>query len=412
MYKSIFAFLLVVLFQSGLMAQEDSTNILFIGNSITYFNQMPQTVKAIAEQKGHPTNVTMHAPGGTGFIHHVENPTVYNYIKQGNWDFVILQPGSSESAGVSQTKEQTLVRAKILNDSIAKYNPCAKVLYYQISNGVWGNTPENITTYNEVMDNIKTNVEFWADETSSAFAPAGEAMRAAWNNDSNTLLWGSTGDIHPNQKGSYLIACTIFASIFQEPSFGADVIVPTMTTTERDYYQNLADEKVLNHFADWRINTYHQHADFSYQMTDNGVQFTNLSANSSAYHWDFGDGTTSTEEHPLHLYPENGNYQVVLTTSNGDCEEKVMKDITYTLSVSEVEAVKISVYPNPFINKIWLEGKEMDISELMIYNAVGQVLKTNLTQLDDNKFQLDTTDFSKGVYYLKFNETVYKLIKE
>lgn len=57
----------------------------------------------------------------------------------------------------------------------------------------------------------------------------------------------------------------------------------------------------------------------------NTVQFNNLSdycKNDLTYLWDFGDGTTSTEENPLHVFPDNGfseSYSVTLTvTSIGD----------------------------------------------------------------------------------------------
>lgn len=409
MYKTFFTFLLCLL-HLGLSAQE-TTNILFIGNSLTYYNDMPQMVKQIAEDKGHPTQVTMYAPGGTGFIHHVENPTVYNHIREGEWDFVILQPGSSESGGTSQTKEQTLARAKILNDSIAKYNPCAKVLYYEISNGVWGNSQQNISTYNSVMDNIRSNVEFWADHTSSAYVPAGEAMRTAWNNDPNTLLWGSTGDIHPNSRGSYLIACTFYASIFQEASLGNTILANELTSDEASYYQQLADEKVLNHLSDWRINIYHQHADFSYTMNGNSVQFNNQSVNSNTYFWDFGDGTTSTEQNPTHEYNQEGSYQVTLTSYNNQgCEEKVTKQIAYTLAVIDQDLPTVSVYPNPFLDKIMIKG--VDIKDVNFYNTLGQVIKVEVSKVKDDLYQIRTEHLSNGVYFLKLNESVYKLIKE
>ncbi|MFY1621488.1 PQQ-dependent sugar dehydrogenase [Micromonospora sp. WMMD736] len=41
--------------------------------------------------------------------------------------------------------------------------------------------------------------------------------------------------------------------------------------------------------------------------------FTNLT-----YHWDFGDGTTSTDANPVKTYATNGNYDVTLTVSDGD----------------------------------------------------------------------------------------------
>ncbi|MCX6665224.1 MAG: right-handed parallel beta-helix repeat-containing protein [Euryarchaeota archaeon] len=53
---------------------------------------------------------------------------------------------------------------------------------------------------------------------------------------------------------------------------------------------------------------------------DDVIQFTDtsfdLSDNITSWHWDFGDGTNSTEQHPQHSYIENGLYTVTLTVEN------------------------------------------------------------------------------------------------
>lgn len=47
------------------------------------------------------------------------------------------------------------------------------------------------------------------------------------------------------------------------------------------------------------------------------VLFTNVSfGNNMSYSWDFGDGQTSTEQNPLHIYAAPGNYNVYLTVNN------------------------------------------------------------------------------------------------
>jgi PKD repeat protein len=47
------------------------------------------------------------------------------------------------------------------------------------------------------------------------------------------------------------------------------------------------------------------------------VQFTDASTNvPTSWNWDFGDGTTSTEQNPVHTYTENGTYTVTLQACN------------------------------------------------------------------------------------------------
>ena len=40
-----------------------------------------------------------------------------------------------------------------------------------------------------------------------------------------------------------------------------------------------------------------------------------------SYLWDFGDGTTSTEENPTHVFPQDSTYQIRLSAINELCED-------------------------------------------------------------------------------------------
>ena len=71
-------------------------------------------------------------------------------------------------------------------------------------------------------------------------------------------------------------------------------------------------------------------ADFEATIDGGNVQFTNLSTNAVGYNWDFGDGSASTEENPLHIYLAQGVYNVTLTASVGDQSESVTKAIEIT----------------------------------------------------------------------------------
>ena len=403
--------LIVILINIYVVNAQDTTKVLFIGNSITYYNNMPQTFEAIANDKGDATAVTVYAPGGTGFINHVNDANVYNKFRQGVWDFVVLQPGSNESPAYSETKEQTLSRLKILKDSIIKYNPCAKILLYEISYGVWGNTPENLDTYNTTMGLILSNCQYWADSAQVFFAPAGEAIKTTWNNDTTTMLWGSAGDIHPNAKGSYIIACSFYATIFQKPSLGTTV-TSSLLQSEASSYQQLVDTTVLNHFSDWRINTYNQFTDFNFAINQQNVDFTNLSQNYDSLLWDFGDGHTSTEINPSNLYSSAGTFNVSLTTYKGICENSIEKTININAAgVSEINQEKINIYPNPFRDKIVIDT-EKKISKINIYSLTGVDL-THIVSIDysDKQIFISTSQLSTGVYFISLNGSVYKITK-
>ncbi len=405
----IFLLLFVLVTSTFILTAQNKTNVLFIGNSITYFNDMPQTFKNIANSKGDSTDVTVYAPGGTGFINHVNDANVYDLFRQGNWDFVILQPGSNESPGYSEPISQTLLRAKTLKDSIQLYNPCAKILFYEISYGVWGNTPDNMNTYNATMDLIRGNMEYLADSTDLSFVPAGEAMRTEWNNNNSTLLWGSAGDIHPNAKGSYIIACSFYSSIFHKPSLGTNVR-NTLSPTVALAYQKLADSIVLNNLSNWRIDTNKTITDFTYSVNLSQVNFINLCSNVDSVKWDFGDGNISDLLNISHTYLQDGLYHVTLTSYKGSCvNTKTVSIEIIFMSVNILRKNNTKLYPNPFKNIIIMEG---DIENTInIYNILGQDF-TSLISIKNTELgiEINTSKLPKGIYVIK-NESFSKVVE-
>ena len=91
------------------------------------------------------------------------------------------------------------------------------------------------------------------------------------------------------------------------------------------------------------------YANFSFEVYKLGVKFDNYTRNASRYEWDFGDGTTSTEKNPEHVYQQAGDYLVKLKVFNGIGENEYSRTIylsedfsmygTFTLNAN-VEGVR------------------------------------------------------------------------
>ena len=54
-----------------------------------------------------------------------------------------------------------------------------------------------------------------------------------------------------------------------------------------------------------------------FSVADKQVAFTALTHNADTYLWDFGDGETSTEKNPVHVYASGGYYTATLTVTGG-----------------------------------------------------------------------------------------------
>jgi len=398
--------ILILLISCYTVLRADTTHVLFVGNSITYFNNMPQTFQNISNSLGDTVVIDQHTPGGTGFVNHVTNNSLYNLVRQGNWDYVVLQPGSNESPGYSYPINETLDRAEILNDSIYKYNPCAKILYYEISYGVWGNTPGDLQTYNNTMDSIRKNLTILADSTQAFFAPVGEAFKTAWNNDQSNMLWGGTGDIHPNVKGSYIAACVFYSSIFQKPSFGT-TILNGFTLAEAEGYQTLADTTVLNHLSDWRINTYTQRSTYTYIVNLDTIYFSNTTQNFDSLLWDFGDGFSSSTITPSHIYLNSNSYTVNLTTYLHGCSITTSKTIYVgALGINENgDKLEVTLYPNPTNNYLNIKINNNKDYLFKVYNSFGKLILTT------NKHKINISQYPSGTYFLEVNNNKYKKFK-
>jgi hypothetical protein len=139
-------------------------------------------------------------------------------------------------------------------------------------------------------------------------------------------------------------------------------------------------------------------ADFSI-LQNNGslvIQFLNNSNNATSYSWDFGDGTTSQETNPSHLYNAGGNYTVTLTATNGDCVDTFVFDVM-NVSTDELSHLSVSVYPNPASQQLTLIAPAQ--SQLIIFDVTGKMVMSILTQQTNTEINLN--DFSAGLYFVK-----------
>ena len=69
--------------------------LLFVGNSHTFFNDMPEMVAERFRKDGYDCEVAMIAHGGWSLSQLVEEPEVQFNIRYGHYDYVMLQDMSN-----------------------------------------------------------------------------------------------------------------------------------------------------------------------------------------------------------------------------------------------------------------------------------------------------------------------------
>ncbi len=105
------------------------------------------------------------------------------------------------------------------------------------------------------------------------------------------------------------------------------------------------------------------------------VHFTNQSINATAYAWSFGDGNTSSEFSPTHIYRKTNVYEVCLVAMSAEgCRDTICKPV----DVEIVPYVDITTgfTPNKDGNNDFVEvrGYGIDKVTLKIYNRWGQLV--------------------------------------
>ena len=116
---------------------------------------------------------------------------------------------------------------------------------------------------------------------------------------------------------------------------------------------------------------------FIYVSQGGVVTFTNQSTGGTSYLWNFGDGTTSTEENPVHSYSTPGQFTVSLTVTNECGSFTFTQLVDAKVDVKEIEFIQsLNLYPNPNKGQFVLEIKstQSDLLQLKMVDVYGKVI--------------------------------------
>ena len=93
----IFLFLFVLFGAAEARAAQapDEIHVLFIGNSFTYYHDLPKMVAELAKAGGQrPVDYERETPGGCTFAKHWKDGKALAKIQSRKWDYVVLQDHS------------------------------------------------------------------------------------------------------------------------------------------------------------------------------------------------------------------------------------------------------------------------------------------------------------------------------
>ncbi|MDA0682370.1 MAG: PKD domain-containing protein [Bacteroidetes bacterium] len=336
----------IVLMTPLFVFSQQTKEVLFLGNSYTYYNDLPNMIKQIALSFGDTLNYDQNTPGGVTLQNHSSNTQTLSKISQQQWDHVIIQCQSQEPAfSPSQVSNDVFPYAQILIDSIASNYSCTEPIFYM----TWGRKNGDqqncaayppVCTYLGMQQRLRESYLEMTSNHNATCAPVGMAWKESINQNPILELY-TTDQSHPSLEGSYLAACTFYASLFKKPSIGTTYIPNGIDTATAVFLQHIATNTVLDSMSTWNIFN----ADFSFQQNNEVINLTNLSSNYESVLWNFGDGSTSNLENPQHIYSSSGTFNIELYVfTNGGClvdTFSVSINVTSINSVNELDNSKV-----------------------------------------------------------------------
>jgi hypothetical protein len=178
--------------------------VLFIGNSLTYANDLPAIVQALAETTGkNRLAYKMVAFPDYSLEDHWNQGDARRAIAEQKWDFVVLQQGPS---ALPESRTLLVEYARRFAEEIKTGG--ARTALYQ----VW---PAQSRLKD--FDGVRDSYRLAAEKVNGIFIPAGEAWRAAWRRKPELALYSPDG-FHPSLIGSYLAAVAIYQQLYSQPS--------------------------------------------------------------------------------------------------------------------------------------------------------------------------------------------------
>lgn len=178
--------------------QPPPARILFIGNSLTYSNDLPAMVCAMAQAAGRRAVCDSVAKPDYSLEDHWNEKTAQSVIARG-WDVVVLQQGPSS---LPESRALLIRYAKRFDGETRKAG--ARTALYMVwpARARRGDFPGVSLSYTSAARDIK-----------GLLLPVGDAWRTAWARQPSLPLYGPDG-FHPSVSGTYLAALVAYQQIF------------------------------------------------------------------------------------------------------------------------------------------------------------------------------------------------------
>jgi hypothetical protein len=169
--------------------------VLFIGNSLTYVNNLPGTLIELALSAGDTIRAGIVAYPDFALVDHLNQGAAARAIASTNWNFVVLQQGPSSV----QVNRDSLIAMTRLFDAPIRQAGARTALF-----SVWPQTA-NLATFPRAIESY----QLAATAVGGVYLPVGAAWQTVLAEDATLPLYSADG-LHPSELGTYLAALVMY----------------------------------------------------------------------------------------------------------------------------------------------------------------------------------------------------------
>lgn len=413
MKKQLF-FLTTLLLATTLAHAQTVKKVLFVGNSYTEVNDLPNMVSDIANSLGDRLVYESNTPGGCTFSQHCQNRSM-ELIRRGGWDAVVLQEQSQYPAFPDeQVQREVFPYAQQLVEAVYAASPCAEPMFYMTWGRKYGDEHNGrifppIGSYEGMDSLLALRYRMMADQNDASLCPVGRVWHYLRDNHPEIELY-QPDNSHPSVSGTYAAACSFYTMLFlrnpEEITFDA-TLDPEMAATIRAAVRAV----VFDSLSGWQRPQPNIEIVFADTASYMSVSFSlaTTHADSVSIHW--GDGSDTLFAAPAtqdlhHLYAHEGEYTISVTASRHCMSAEYSFTYTATQEPSIPEGIATAsiaspvLFPNPASHQVKVDYTQT-INTIELLDLQGRVIKCLHPQA--NHFTLNLSNLPSGSYLIRIH---------
>ncbi|NQV16772.1 T9SS type A sorting domain-containing protein [bacterium] len=252
----IFLVLGILSFKPCALQADEPYEILFIGSSYFNYNNLPDIFDSLAVNANKDLFIDEIIPNGLYLADHAASAVTEAKINERDWDFVILQGVGRITAYPDYYVDHPVLQAlSILQTKI--YSNCESsgmifCMPWAFEDGMTWMEGWN-DTFADMQTHIYDNTLLYSEELGFMISPVGWSWLVVLEEENYPLHYLHQSDWnHPSRKGSYLMACTIFTSVYRESSDDIPYYY-TIGEATANNFQEVASNMVLDSLDLWNI---------------------------------------------------------------------------------------------------------------------------------------------------------------